>query len=52
MCLEYVVSVNLELVENVADGPERVAAMLCSMVGALPGQQAGGLSLGPPTPPF
>lgn len=45
------VCVNLELVESLADGRGRVAAMVCSMVGALLGRPAGrSVALGPPTP--
>lgn len=45
------VRVNLELVESLADSRERVAAMLCSMVGALLGRPAGrSVAIGPPTP--
>lgn len=45
------VCVYLELVESLADGFERVAAMLCSMVGALFGRPAGrSVAIGSPTP--
>ena len=44
--------VNLELVESLADGRERVAAMLCSMVGALLVRQAGRSRYRFPEPPF
>jgi len=50
LCFEYA-RVSLELVESLADGRERVAAMLCSMVGALLVRPTGrSVAVGPPTP--